>query len=163
MFDRLLPQHIDNVYIGHPVGPWLFGLVVAARTLQGLSVTFATASVAKSADGIPLDTFSPSAAQTVVTVFALSGVYRLALAALCVVVLVRYRSAVPLMFAVLALESFGKLALLRSMPFPTTGSPPGPHVNLTLAALIVAGLVLALWPRQTASAQEEGPPSRSLQ
>lgn len=30
MFNRLLPERIDNTYRGHVPGLWLFGLVVAA-------------------------------------------------------------------------------------------------------------------------------------
>lgn len=147
MLKRLLPRTIDNTYAGQPLGLWLFGLVVSARILQGLAVTFNSYSVAKSADGIPLDTFAPEAARTVVALFALSGVYRLVIALLCVAVLARYRSAVPLMCALLVLEIFAKLILLRLMPFATTGTPPGPVVNLTIGALLIVCLLLALWRR----------------
>ncbi|MFL6195956.1 MAG: hypothetical protein ACJ75H_17380 [Thermoanaerobaculia bacterium] len=157
MFNRLLPERIDNTYRGHVLGLWLFGLVVTARILQGLVVTFNAYSVAKSADGIPLDTFAPDAAQTVAALFALSGLYRLVIAVLCVVVLVRYRGALVLMYALLVLESLAKLLLLRVMPFATTGAPPGPMVNLTLATLLVAGLVLALWPERAARAEGNPP------
>jgi hypothetical protein len=161
MFNPLLPERIDNTYRGHVLGLWLFGLVVAARILQGLVVTFNAYSVAKSADGIPLDTFSPGAAQTVAALFALSGLYRLVLAVLCVVVLVRYRGALVLVYALLVLESLAKLVLLRFMPFATVGAPPGPVVNLTLTALLIAGLVLAMWPQRGARAQGDPPAAAS--
>lgn len=157
MFNRLLPERIDNTYRGHVIGLWLFGLIVTARILQGLVVTFNAYSIAKSADGIPLDTFAPDAAQTVASLFALSGVYRLVIAVLCVVVLVRYRAAVVLLYALLVLESLAKLLLLRVMPFPMTGAPPGPMVNLTLAGLLIVGLVLALWPERGARAEGHPP------
>lgn len=157
MFNRLLPERIDNTYRGHVLGLWLFGLVVAARILQALVVTFNAYSVAQSADGIPLDTFAPDAAQTVAALFALSGLYRLVIAVLCVVVLVRYRGAIVLMYALLVLESLAKLVLLRFMPLATTGAPPGPVVNLTLAALLIAGLVLAIWPQRGARAEGAAP------
>jgi hypothetical protein len=157
MFNRLLPERIDNTYRGHVLGLWLFGLVVAARILQGLVVTFDAHSVAKSADGIPLDTFAPGAAQTVAALFALSGLSRLVLAVLCAVVLARYRGAVGLMYALLVLESLSKLTLLRFMPFATTGAPPGPVVNLTLTALLIAGLVLAMWPQRGSRARGDQP------
>lgn len=157
MFNRLLPERIDNTYRGHVLGLWLFGLVVAARILQGLVVTFNAYSVAKNADGIPLDTFAPAAAQTVAALFALTGLYRLVVAVLCVVVLVRYRGALVLVYALLVLESLAKMVLLRLMPLATTGTPPGPFVNLTLATLLIAGLVLAAWPRRGARAEGDPP------
>ena len=161
MLNRLLPERIDNTYSGHALALWLFGLVVAARILQGLVVTFNSHSVAMSADGIPLDTFTPAAAQTIVALFALSGLSRLVVALLCVVVLVRYRSALTFMFAVLLLESLAKEVLLRYVPLPRTGAPPGPVVNLTLAGLMTAGLALSFWRRRGARAQGDPPVARS--
>lgn len=154
MLRRLFPERLDNGYTGQPLGLWLFGLVVAARILQAVVVTFNTASVAKSADGIPLDTFGPEAAQTVVSLFALTGIYRIVIGVLCVVVLVRYRSAVALLCALLVLEGVAKIVHQGLAPLATTGTPPGPYVNLTLSALLLVSLVLALWPRRGAQAQE---------
>ncbi|KAB2963839.1 MAG: hypothetical protein F9K18_08140 [Thermoanaerobaculia bacterium] len=153
MLRRLFPERLDNAYTGHPLGLWLFGLVVAARILQAAVVTFDTASVAKSADGIPLDTFGPAAAQAVVSLFALTGIYRLVIGVLCVLVLVRYRNAVALMCALLVLESIAKVVHQRLAPL-ATGTPPGPYVNLTLSGLLLVSLVLALWPRRRAQAKE---------
>lgn len=42
MLRRLLPQRLDNDSTGQPLGLWLFGLVVSARILQALVVTFNT-------------------------------------------------------------------------------------------------------------------------
>ena len=157
MLNRLFPERIDNTYSGHALALWLFGLVVAARILQGLVVTFDTYSVAMSADGIPLDTFTPAAAQTVVALFALSGLSRLVVALLCLLVLVRYRRALAFMFALLLLESLAKEVLLRFVPLPRIGAPPGPAVNLSLAALMTAGLALSLWRRRAARVQGDAP------
>jgi hypothetical protein len=35
MFDRLLPQRIDNSYRGHKLALWLFALVVFMKTSIG--------------------------------------------------------------------------------------------------------------------------------
>jgi len=161
MLNRLFPERIDNTYSGHTIALWLFGLLVAARILQGLVVTFNSYSSAMSADGIPLDTFTPAAAQTVVALFALSGISRLVVALLCLVVLWRYRSAVTFMFALLLLESLAKEVLLRFVPLPKAGAPPGPVVNLTFAGLMTAGLALSLWRRRGARAQGDPPAARS--
>jgi len=59
MFNQLLPPRIDNVYRGHRLALWLFAVVVAVRIAQGLLVIFGGASIARSADGIPLETFTP--------------------------------------------------------------------------------------------------------
>ena len=63
MNDRFLPRRIDNTYRGQRAALWLFGLVVAVKMLQGVMVVFNGYSIARSADGIPLETFPPAAAQ----------------------------------------------------------------------------------------------------
>ena len=98
MFENLLPRAIDNTYRGYTAALWLFSLVVAVMVTQGLFIIFNGHSVVMSADGIPLETYPPAAAQTVVALWAQRGLSRLIISSLCVLVLVRYRSAVPLMF-----------------------------------------------------------------
>jgi hypothetical protein len=144
MFGRLFPQSIDNTYRGYRAALWLFGVVVVVRIVQSLGIIFNGYSVAKDADGIPLDTFPPAAAQTVVGLFALSALYRLILSLLCVVVLVRYRRAIPFMFAMLAVNYLAAQLILRFLPLARTGTPPGPIVNLVTLALVIVGLALSL-------------------
>jgi hypothetical protein len=144
MLGKLLPRPIDNTYRGYGAALWLFGLVVAVRVVQSVLIIFNGYSVARDADGIPLDTFPHAAAQTVVALFALSALYRLILSLLCVLVLVRYRGAIPLMFAVLLLNYLAAQLILRFLPLASTGRPPGPVVNLITFALVAVGLALSL-------------------
>lgn len=148
MLDMLLPRAIDNSYRGSKVALWLFGLVVGARILQSLAVIFNGYSTAINADGLPLDSYPPAAAQTVVSLFALASLWRLTFCSVCVLVLARYRSGVPLMFAVLTLNFIAAQLLLWFVPLVRTGTPPGPYVNLTQFALTVVGLVLSLRSRR---------------
>lgn len=144
MFDKLLPRPIDNTYRGYRVALWLFGLVVGVRMLQSLSVIFNGYSTAINADGLPLDTYPATAAQTAVALFAQASLWRLTVCAVCVLVLARYRSAVPLMFLVLALNFLAAQLLFWFVPLVRVGTPPGPYVNLALFALTIIGLVLSL-------------------
>ena len=148
MFDQLFPRPIDNTYRGHKAGLWLFGLVVGVRILQSLVVIFNGYSTAINADGIPLDTYPPAAVQTAVALFAQASLWRLTFCSVCVLVLARYRSAVPLMFAVLMLNFLAAQLLFRFVPLVRTGTPPGPYVNLAQFALTVIGLVLSLRSRR---------------
>ncbi len=148
--NQLLPQRIDNAYRGYSLALWLFGLVVAVKILQSVMVIFNGSSIARSADGIPLDTYPSGAAQTVVALFALSGFARLIVSLLCVLVLVRYRSAVPFMLGLLALDYLFKELILHFLPIASIGAPPGPVMNFVLFILAVAGLVLSLRARRIA-------------
>ena len=144
MFDKLLPQPIDNTYRGYKAALWLFGLVVAVRITQSLGIIFNGYSTARDADGIPLDTYPPAAAQTAVALFAQASLWRLIFCLLCVLVLVRYRSAIPLMFVLLMLSYLAGLVILQFVPLVRTGTPPGPIVNMIVFALMVIGLALSL-------------------
>ena len=156
MVNQLLPQRIDNTYRGHKLALWLFALVVSVKILQSLMVIFNGYSIARSADGIPLETFTPAAAQAVVAVFALSGLSRLIISLLCVLVLVRYRSAITFMFALLVLDYLVRQLILHFVPLVSTGTPPGPVVNLIVFALMIVGLALSLWSQDNLQAQDSG-------
>ncbi|MBZ5538341.1 MAG: hypothetical protein LAO31_20505 [Acidobacteriia bacterium] len=95
MFNQLLPQHIDNTYLGHKLALWLFALVVSVMITQSVLVVFTGYSTVRNADGIPLDVYTPAAAQTVVALFALRALSGLIISLLCALVLLRYRSAIP--------------------------------------------------------------------
>jgi hypothetical protein len=142
--DRLLPQRVDNTYRGYKLALWLFALVVLMKLAMSLNSIFNGYVVASSADGIPLDTFPSAAARTVVALFAIWGLAHLMICLLCIVVLVRYRSMVPLMLALLLLEHLSRKLILHFLPIARTGTPPGFFINLVLLALMIVGLALSL-------------------
>lgn len=148
LLGRLFPQPIDNTYRGYKIALVLFGIVVFVRALQSVLVIVNGHSIAQSADGIPLDTYPAAAAQTIVAIFAISSLNRLMISLICAVVLVRYRSAVPLMFVVLALIYLGSQLIVRFVPIVTAGTPPGPILNLVLFGLMIVGLALSLFERR---------------
>jgi hypothetical protein len=152
MLGELLPKRLDNEYRGHKLALWLFGLVVALKSAQSLAILLNGYATARDADGIPLDTFSAEAAQTVVAVFAQGSLWRLFFCLLGGLVLLRYRSAVPLMLALLALNYLSAQLVLQLVPLPRVGAPIGPLVNLLAFVVMVVGLGFSLWRRGGSSA-----------
>ena len=150
MFSDLLPKRIDNTYRGRPAALWLLAVVVSVKMLQSVVVLFNGYSIARSADGIPVETFPAAAAQTVVALFMISGFSRLLLCVGCVLTLLRYRSAVVLMFVVLAVDYLGRQLVLTFQPIVRTGAPIGPYVNVALFALTLIGFALS-FPRRGAA------------
>lgn len=148
MLDRLFPRSLDNDYRGWRTALWLFGLVITVRALQSTVIIFNSQETITGADGIPIDTFAPVAAQTVTALFGLLSLWRLVFSLLGAIVLVRYRTAVPLMFLLMAVHFVATQAFVRFVPLPRVGSPPGTMVNLVQFGLIVIGLVLSLIPRR---------------
>ena len=144
MFNRLLPRHMDNTYHGYRLALWLFALLMLLKVAMSLNSIFNGHSVASSADGIPLDTFTPASAQAVVSMFAAWGLAQLTICLLCILVLARYRAMIPFMFALLLLEHLGRRLIFLAMPVVRIGAPPGSYVNLILIALLAVGLALSL-------------------
>ncbi len=147
MLNPILPRQVDNDYRGHKAALWVLALLLLMKVSMSVNSIFNGRLVAISADGIPLDTFTAAGAQTVVSLFAILGLSQLTLCLVGILVLVRYRALMPLLFSLLLLEFVGRRLIFHYLPVPRTGTPPGFTINLILLALMVVGLVLSLWNR----------------
>lgn len=148
MLNQLLPRQADHHYQGHKLALWLFGALMVLKTVISINSMINGDVVASSADGIPLDTYPAGAAATIVSLFALSGLRQLTFCLIGLVVLVRYRTLVPLMFALLLLEHAGRQVILQVLPISRTDRPPGAMVTMVLLAITVVGLGLSMWRRR---------------
>ena len=144
-FGILFPKLIDNDFRGHWLALGLFGLFVALRLVMGANSAINARAVASGADGIPVDGLG-SAGDIVVRLFALQGFSTFVLALLALLVLIRYRAMVPLLFLVFLVELLGRrgLAVLNPMAQPANGTPVGSYINLGLLLILVVGLALSL-------------------
>jgi hypothetical protein len=147
MLEHILPRSIDNTYRGQKPALWLFGLLVLMRFTIGLNSIFNGYAVMTTADGIPLDTFPAAATQSLIALWALLGLSHVFIGVLGVFVLVRYRSMIPFMFALLALQHLSGRLISYFHPLVRTGAPPATVVNLTLLTLMIVGFGLSLWRR----------------
>ncbi|HKO35458.1 MAG TPA: hypothetical protein VJV21_03205 [Pyrinomonadaceae bacterium] len=152
ILSRLFPARIDNTYQGSRIALVILGLLVAVRTMQSVMILVNGYSIAQSADGIPLETYPAAAAQTIVALFTLSAVNRVVISLICIVVLVRYRRAVPLMFLLLLVTYAAGQLVGRVVPIVRVGQPPAGIINLTLLGLTIIGLVLSLRKQRAATA-----------
>lgn len=155
MLARLFPRQADSRYDGYRAALWLLGLYIALKLAMSLNSIFNTAQVAAGADGIPLDSFGPAAAQEVLTLFALVGLGQLALALTAAAVLIRYRALVPLMFLLLLGEAVARRLIVLSFDATRTAAGSGGFsINVGLLGLLALGLALSLIPvRKRATAR----------
>jgi hypothetical protein len=145
MLNRIFPLQFDNNYRGHKLALWIFVLLVLIKLGISLSAIFDGYNMARSADGIPIDTFTSEAADAVVSVTALLGLSHFLLAAICALALIRYRAMIPFMYVLFLVEYLAKKWILLAKPIVRTGTSPSTYVNVVLIALLVAGLFLSLW------------------
>ncbi|MBI1212125.1 MAG: hypothetical protein GC190_11725 [Alphaproteobacteria bacterium] len=153
MLSRIFPKQFDNNYRGNKLAILLLAPIVLFKltmgaTAAGLNPWVSTRSVATDADGFRLDTFGEEAASIVVFLFASWGLGLLVLCSLGVVVLVRYRAMIPLMYLLLSIEQFGRMAIQLASPIvkavETGQHSLGFFVNWGFTAALVIGLLLSL-------------------
>jgi len=152
MLNPIFPRQADNAYRGQRLALWLLAIVVLMRFIMGANSTFNTYKVATTADGLPIDTYPAAAAQTILSLFASIGLNYLLWCAFAIIVLIRYRTLVPLTFLLLMTGFLARRVQSRFLPVPTVGTPPAQYVTLVLLGLMVAGFALSVWPRRSRSA-----------
>jgi len=148
MLNRLLPAQAGNDYRGYKIGLWIFGLVILWKLAIALACIFNGYEAANNADGIPLGTFGAAGAHAFVTEYAVWGVGQVALLAICIVALIRYRSLVPFLFAVLLFEHVARRAAYAILPLPHVSGAAGGTINLVMLAAMLVGLALTMLTRQ---------------
>ena len=148
MLSRIFPKAFDNSYRGHWLGIWLFGLVVVVKLGQGANSLINPHLVMSSADGIPVDSFTGAAAATAIALFALLGLYALILPLLGVLVLIRYRTMIPLMFVLFLIVQAASFVLRFAHPIARSADynavPIGLYINIAFVAVMLIELVLSV-------------------
>ena len=146
MLNRLFPRQVDNSFSGHRAALWLLGLFVALKLVMSVNSMLNTASIA-TGDGLPLDSYGPAAARAVLMLFSLSALGQLALAAIALTVLIRYRAMVPFIYLVLLGEQLARRVIVQSYAVPRTETSPVIwFLTFGLVGLLTLGLVLSLLP-----------------
>lgn len=118
-------------------------LIVFIKTVMGLTSIFATRLAAQNAHKVPLGTFSPAAAQLLLSALARAGLSTLVVAFFCALVLIRYRAMIPLTYVVILVEHAGR-AVLFLRESAITGISSALVVNFVLLFLTILGLLVSL-------------------
>jgi hypothetical protein len=145
MLNRIFPKTFDNVFRGHWLAIVLLAAIALMKLVQGVNSILFTHMVATTADGLAVDSFSPIAVQTVLSIFALVGFYLMLVPLQCIVVLIRYRSMIPFLYLMLLVMQLGGRLVLFLDPVPRSSAfPMGVIVNLGILAATLIGFALSL-------------------
>ncbi len=142
----------DNDYRGNKFAVWLFGVTIILKGIIGTNSMISSYQIATGADGIPVETFSPPAQQTVLSLFSMLGLEQIALCVVGLAVLVRYRTLIPLMFAVMVADQLARKVIHHFLPIPTTAAP-GYFVVTTLLGIMIRRTWTVARNRDTPSAR----------
>ena len=152
MLTRLFPKQIDNDYRGHVLALWLLVPLALMKFLQGANVagllgTGNSRQILETVDNVPVGAFPAEAASYLVFLFAAWGVGVFILGLLGVVVLLRYRTMIPLMYLLLLIEQVGRQALATihlDRPFMSLAASPANLINWGFLVAMAIGLLVSL-------------------
>src|SRR5215218_5537045 len=159
MLKRLFPSQFDNHYRGHRAALWLLGLLIALTLVVSANSILNSAYVAVGADGLPIGTYGPAAARSVLMLFALDALGQLVLSLISLTALIRYRSMVPFIYLLVLCQQLARRFIIQSYAVPRVSTEAVvPYVVYGVIALLALGLALSLLSRgPRAPAQEPDP------
>ena len=142
IFLILLPARIDNTVRGWKLPFYVFALYAVVSTVRSCIHLLSPDGGAGTIAGMDL---TVAGADGIIFAFALWGSSQLLFAIIQLLVVVRYRSLVPLMYLMLILEVLLRELVGRMKPVTFAHTPPGAIGNQLLLPLAGLMLVLALW------------------
>jgi hypothetical protein len=142
IFRILFPALADNRLRGSQWPLYLFILVAAIGIMRSCVHIFSSDGGAGSIAGMNMNV---TGANEVIFAFALWGSAQLIYALLQWIVILRYRSLVPLMWLVQFLETLGRMLVGHLKPVTFAHTPPGAYQNYLYLALAGLMLDLSFW------------------
>jgi hypothetical protein len=112
--------------------------------VRSLIHVFAPDGGAQTIATIPLDSFSREGASAVILIFALWGLSQLIMGIFYVIVCLRYKSLIPLMYLFIFFEYVMRLILGVLKPIETTGTAPGAIINFIFPPLVIILFLLSM-------------------
>lgn len=140
----LLPATVDNTVRGSRIPLYVFAPIVVVSVTRSLIHLFAPDSGAGSIAGVDLPAAGSLGARGIVFFLAQWGGGQLVLALAQILVLVRYRSLVPLFYFLLLVEIGLRMLVGHIKPMSFGHVPPGQVGNYALLVIALAMLALSL-------------------
>jgi hypothetical protein len=145
MINRILPAAVDNQYRGHGIALYFFYLITLVTIVRSCIHIFAQDGGAQSIATIPLERYTQGAGETIIFVFGLWGIAQLMMGLLYLLVAVRYRSLISLMYLFVFLEWSSRLALSLFKTVETAGTAPAAVAQLVLVVAVPLLFGLSVW------------------
>jgi len=141
-FEILLPAKIDNVIRGTKIPFYIFALYAIVSTVRSCIHLLSPDGGAGTIAGMDL---SVAGADGIIFAFALWGSSQLLFALIQLLAVIRYRSLIPFMWLMLALEVLLRELVGAMKPVTFAHTPPGAIGNQIILPLAVVMVVWSLW------------------
>ena len=144
MINKILPNIVDNNYRGNKIALWFFYLITAMTVVRSCIHIFKHDGGAQSIATIPLDTYTNGGAEAVIFIFAYWGLSQLLFGILYVIVAMKYKSLIPLMYLSLLVEYGGRFIISLFKSLETVGQAPGGVGNYVLPIVCLIMFFLSI-------------------
>ena len=156
MLDRLFPKVVDNRFEGRRAALWILWLLTALMLIVSTRSILVTEAVAVGADGIPIHSFGPVGARTVLMLFALDSVGTLTVGTLSAMILIRWKALVPFLYLLLLGGQIVRRIIIQAYAIPRAeGSIAGWWLVAFVLGLLSLGFLLSLIRRPAPAAASE--------
>ena len=142
IFEILLPAQIDNVIRGTKIPFYIFAIYAIVSTVRSCIHLLSPDGGAGTIAGLDL---SVAGADGIIFAFALWGSSQLLFALIQLFAVIRYRSLIPFMWLMLALEVLLRELVGAMKPVTFAHTPPGAIGNQIILPLAVLMVVWSLW------------------
>lgn len=142
VFEILLPAKIDNVIRGTKIPFYIFVIYAIVSTVRSCIHLLSPDGGAGTIAGMDL---SVAGADGIIFAFALWGSSQLLFALIQLLAVIRYRSLIPFMWLMLALEVLLRELVGAMKPITFAHTPPGAIGNQIILPLAVVMVVWSLW------------------
>lgn len=141
---HIFPKQINNTYTGHPIALYTFYIIIFITIVRSLIHILSPDGGAQNIATIPLDTYSVESANTVIFMFGLWGISQLLLGILFLIITIRYKALIPLMYLFIFTEYSLRLILGFFKPITLTGVAPGGIGNYVFIILSILLFMLSM-------------------
>jgi hypothetical protein len=142
IINQIFPKTISNSYLGPKIPLYVFYFITLITVARSLTHIFAPDGGASSIATIPIDNFINGGKETVIFLFAVWGLSQLMIGLLYLIVSLRYKSLVALMYVSIFVEYLGRWLIGHTKTIQTLGTAPGEIGNYVMIPL---SLVMLGW------------------
>ena len=148
MISRILPKNNLNDYKGMNIAKWVFLVLTIVTIGRSLVHILFPDGGAQLIATIPLDTYSNAGSSAIISMFALWGVSQVLLGIIFLIVFLRYKALIPLMYLIIAGEYTFRIIVGIFKPIETVGSAPGVLGTFILVPLALIMFILSIWKKK---------------
>lgn len=154
MLKQIFPKTLDNNYQGSKIAIIILAIITIIKLIMGINIGginpyISTEQILTSVDNIPLNSYPLDASKMVIGMAQSWGQLMLIISLLSILILIKYRTAIPLMFLIYITENLERIINPIKRIFLGVNLSEiftmAAIINLSLVGLLFVGLILSIY------------------